>query len=384
MKRFLAVLLIVGLIVALGGCGGKKAEDKQAGDSKSKEPIKIGWVGALSGTNAILGKWDTHGIELAFDELNAKGGINGRPLKLIKYDDEGDPTKAVNVAQKLTTEDKVVAAFATPMSTPTLAVVPVFQKAKIPHITGALSADITKKGSAFVFRNTAAGPAYEVPLIEYLVKKGFKKYAIITDTGAYGKGEADYQQAALKSRGIESLTRENYNPEDKDFSGQLNNIIKLNPEVLLFGGSEVASGLIAKQARQLGFKGQLAGGAAIGTSKYIEVAGAEVANGTIYSNPYITNDLNDKTRDFAKRYKDKWGYEPESHGAKAYDGALMLIIALQKAGANLTGEEVAKQLHAIKDFDGLQGKFSYDDKGEGIAKAQVGVVKDGQLVPVKD
>lgn len=345
----------------------------------SGEPIKIGWIGALSGTNAVLGKWDTYGIELAFDEVNARGGINGRPLQLIKYDDEADPTKAVNAATRLISEDKVPAAFATTNSGPTLAVVPVFQRAKVPHLTGSLSAEITQKGSAYVFRDTAAGPTYEQRLVDYLVqKKGYKTFAIITDSTAYGKGQADYQEQEIKKLGQTVTTRETYNPEDKDFTGQLQNILRTNPEVLLFGGSEVASGLIAKQARQLGFTGVLAGGAAIGTPKYIEVAGADVANGTYFSSPFIDASRSEKAKAFAQRYQEKYGEEAESHGAKAYDGAMLLAYAMSRA-SSLEGEEIAKQLHAIKGFEGVQGVFNFDENGEGINTVDIGIVKDGKL-----
>ena len=175
------------------------------------------------------------------------------------------------------------------------------------------------KGSAYIFRSCPAGTAYEIPLVDFLVKtKGFKKFAIITDTSAYGKGEADYQTAELKVLGLEPLTRESYGIDDKDFTGQLTKILQTQPEVLLFGGSEIASGLIAKQARQLGFKGQMAGGPAIGTPKFIETAGADIAEGVFFTGAYPTNDLNDMTRAFAKRYAARWNGEAIGNPRREY------------------------------------------------------------------
>lgn len=380
-------------LVLLAGCGGAKpAATPAAGGSPAPAgggqsataggEIKIGYIGALSGTNAVLGKWDTQGIELAIDEWNAKGGIKGKKIVLVKYDDEADPTKAVNAAQRLVSEDKVVAAFATTNSTSTIAVVPIFQRAKVVHFTGSLSEEITNKGSKYVFRNTASGRVYENTLIDYLVKKGFKKFAQITDSGAYGRGQAQYQQEALAKHGLKPLLTEVYNPEDKDFTGQLTKILKTDAEVLLFGGSEVASGLIAKQARQLGFKGQLAGGSAIGTPKFIEVAG-DAAEGTIFASAYITNDLNDATRAFNERFKKKYGEEAVLHNVKAYDGANMLFRAMNEA-PELTGDAIADQIRKIKDYVGLQGKFQYDERGEGIAQAMVGRIVQGKLTPIKE
>jgi branched-chain amino acid transport system substrate-binding protein len=381
-------LIVAVLSLLLAACGTSAPATggdtaPAAGSATGGDPIPVGWVGALSGTNAVLGKWDTYGIKLAFDEKNAAGGVCGRQLSLLEQDDGADPTKAVNASQKLISESSIVAGFATTNSTSAIAVIPIYERAKVPHFTGGLSIDITAKNSAYVFRTTAAGPAYENTLVDYLVKvKGFKSFAIIADTAAYGKGEGDYQTAAIERNGATLTTRESYNPDDKDFTGQINNIIKGNPDVLLFGGSEVASGLIAKQARQLGFKGQLAGGAAIGTPKYIETAGSDIAEGTIFTSAYITNDKNDKTKAFAAAYKAKWNEDAESHGAKAYDGAQLMIAAMEKSCANLTGEEIAKQIHAIQGMEGLQGSLTVQQNGETMDQTDVGIIKGSQLTPV--
>lgn len=346
------------------------------------EPIKIAIVGAMSGTNAVLGDWMKKGVTLAVEEKNAAGGIKGRPIQIVIYDDEADPTKSVGLAQKVATDDKVVAAWATTNSSSALADIPIFAQYKIPQLTNGTNVDITNKGSAYIFRACPAGPAYETPLVEFLAKtKGFKKFAIITDTSAYGKGEADYQTAALKSLGLEPLARESYGIDDKDFTGQLTKILQTQPEVLLFGGSEVASGLIAKQARQLGFKGQMAGGSAIATPKFAETGGADVVEGVFATAPYLTNDLNDMTKAFAAKYKARWNEEAEVHGANTYDGTQLLMMAMEKAYPNLTGEAIAAAFHTIADYKGLQGTFSVQKNGETIGVTQLGIWKGGKLAP---
>src|SRR5512136_1176673 len=147
------------------------------------EPIKIAIIGAMSGTNAVLGAWMKKGVTLAVDEKNAAGGIKGRPITIVVYDDEADPTKSVNLAKKVATEDQVVAAWATTNSSSALADIPIFAQYKIVQITNGTNVDITKKGSAYIFRACPAGPAYETPLVDFLVTtKKFTKFAIITDT----------------------------------------------------------------------------------------------------------------------------------------------------------------------------------------------------------
>ena len=235
---------------------------------KSAEPIKIALIGPQTGTNAVLGEWQKKGYQLVIDEKNAAGGIQGRKIVVQIEDDEADSTKAVNLAQKVITQDKVVAAMACPNSTPTLAVVPIFAQNKVPHLTPALNVDITKKGSKYVFRTAPAGAAYEDTLVDLMVAQGYKKYAIISDNSAFGKGEGDYQEAALaRNGGLKALTRETYGIEDKDFAAQLTKIMQTDAQVLLIAGSEIAAGLITKQSRQLGFKGVIASGTAIGTPR---------------------------------------------------------------------------------------------------------------------
>jgi len=351
--------------------------------NRDEKPIKLGWVGALSGTNAILGQWDTHGIELAIDEVNAQGGVcGGRKLQLIKYDDTGDLTKSMAFAERLSVQDQVLLVFATSNSFTALAVQPIFTRARVPQMTMTINADLTARGSRYIFRYTTAGPVIESTIVDYLVKKDLSRFAIISDSSAYGKGQGDYEQAALRNNGLQSLLRETYSIDERNFKVQLTRIVRINPQVLLVAGSEIAAGLIARQARQLGFTGQIAGGPALGTPKFIEMAG-KAAEGVLFSSPYIDNSINDQTRDFARRYHARWGYEPQQHGARGNDGAMIAIEAIRRSCDNLTREEITSQLHAIKDYQGLQGRFSYQDNGEGISQAQVGIIKNGQLKVIR-
>jgi branched-chain amino acid transport system substrate-binding protein len=376
--RYCALTALASLLFALylSACGG-------SGSASSNAPIEVGWIGPLSGVNAILGHWDTQGIELAIDAQNAKGGIHGRQIHLNKLDDAADPTQSVNDVQRLITQNHIVACFCTPNSGTTLAIEPILTRNKIVQFTPGLAGNLTAKGSTYIFRDTPAGLAFESTLISFLVQqKHFKSFAIITDTTDYGQGEAKYQTDTLQKFGLKPLTVQKYGANDTDFTGQLDTIIATHPQVLLFGGSEVASGLIAKQARRLGFSGQLAGGAAIGTPKFMQVAGADIANGVYFTSAYIDNNKNDQTKAFAAAYQARWKEAPEGHGAKAYDGAQLLLQALNTASPNITGETIATALHGIHNFQGLQGSATYDATGEGFHDTSVGLIKNGQLTPV--
>jgi branched-chain amino acid transport system substrate-binding protein len=402
MKRLFVVLALVTVLALVAGCApaptpvpptvapkpteapkAPTAVPPTAAPKPAAAPIKFAIIGAMSGTNAILGEWAKKGITLAVEEKNKAGGIQGRQIELVIYDDEADPTKSVNLAQKVCTDDKVMAAFATTNSTSAIADIPIFQQYKIPQLTNGTSVDFTKKGSAYAFRVTPNSLGYEYTLINFLVKtKGFKKFAIIQDTSSYGKSESDAQVAALGENGLTALARESYSIDDKDFTGQLTKILQTQPEVLLLASSEVAAGLIAKQARQLGFKGQLAGPTAVGTPKFIETAGADIAEGSIFSTVFLPNPddpINDK---FVKAYRARWGEDPDFHGANTYDGMQLLFIAMEKANP-LTPENVAAEMHKIKGYKGIQGTFNVQENGETISEMAIGINKGGKNVAYK-
>jgi len=342
------------------------------------QPIKIAIIGAMSGTTASLGDYMTKGVGLAVEQKNAEGGIQGCQIELLTYDDEADPTKSTGVAQKVATEDNVTAVWATTNSSTALSDLPIFEQYKIPQLTNGTNVDITKQGSAYVFRATPAGPAFENTLVDYMVNQaGYTKFAIIGDNTAYGKGEADYQITALKANNLEPLAVEEHGADDKDFTGQLTKIIASQPEVLLLADSEVAGGLVTKQARQLGFEGVIAGGVAMGSAKFLETAG-DAAEGVYFTASYPGNDANDQTKAFAEAFQERWGIEPEFHNANTYDLTQVLFIAMENADP-LTPENVAAEMHKVCGYQGLQGEMCVQENGETLEKGVVGVIKDGQL-----
>ena len=273
----------------------------------------------------------------------------------------------------------MIAAWATTNSTCVLADIPTFQQAKIPQFTFGTNVQITQKGSAYVFRSCPPGTAFEYTLVNYLVKKGYTKFAIIGDNGAYGKGEAQYETDALKLANLTPLAYEQHGADDKDFSGQLTKIIAAKPEVLLLASSEVAAGLVAKQARQLGFEGIMAGGQPMATPKFIETAGCDAANGVYFTAGYPGNDANDQTKAFAAAYNAKWSAVAETHGANVYDLMQVFFIAAEKAKP-LTPENVAAEMHKVSGYQGLQGVMNITKEGESLATTRLGQITNCKQV----
>jgi branched-chain amino acid transport system substrate-binding protein len=344
--------------------------------SAAGEPIKVAQIAAHSGQLAQLGDWDKEALDLAFKEKNDAGGVCGRPLQLDVFDDQGDPTVGTNVTQKALGTG-IVAAFATTESAVTLAILPLFQDAKVPHFTAGQSDAITKEGSAYVFRDGPPAAAFNKTLANYaLTTKGWTKIAMVTNTGGYGDSERKAFTAQLTLAKLEPLLDATVAPEAQEFTAQINEIKRLQPEAVYTGMEEVQNGLFAKQLREFGITVPLIGGPPGGTPQFVEVAGA-AANGSIFSSPYITNEANDQTRAFAAAFKAMHGKDPEFHGAKGYDGAQLLFQAIEATCADITGESIAAALHKISGYQGLQGQFNVQGDGETLSTTQVGILEDG-------
>lgn len=387
LSRHVRRILISGIVVAFAAAGcnssGAASPSTAAGTSStSTGPIKVAQISAHSGTLAQLGAWDKQALDLAFKEKNDAGGVCGRKLELTVFDDQGDPTVGVNVTRQAL-ESGVVAAFATTESTVTLAVIPLFQEAKVPHFTAGQSDKIAQQGSAYVFRDGPPAAAFNKTLAAFATKtKGWTKFSMVTNTGAYGVSEHDAFLAELTKASIKPLNDSTVTPEAQEFTAQLNEIQRLKPDAIYTGMEEIETGLFAKQARDFGIAVPIIGGPPAGTPQFVKVAGA-AAEGSFFSSPYITNDANDQTRKFAAAYKALNNEDPEFHGAKGYDGAQLLFKAIEATCSDVTGEAIAKALHGIASYQGLQGEFSVKENGETLSQTQIGTIDGGvaKLVP---
>jgi branched-chain amino acid transport system substrate-binding protein len=366
-------------ILALGITGACSAPGgSSTSDSSTTGPIKIAVVDAQSGQLSPLGAWESKGAKLAVDQMNAKGGINGRQIQLDVFDDAGDPTVGTNLARKIASEG-YIAMIGTAESAVTVAMAPVLMQSKIPSITSGQSPAIVATKSPFMFLNGPTSTTYDETLAKYLVdQQGLKSIAFITNNGSYGKGEHDAFLKALSTRGVTPVSDQVVTNDQKDFSAALTEIRQKNPQVLFVGTEEVEAGLIVKQARELGVTAKIAGAAPMGTTPYLNTAGATNAEGTVVSSPYLSNETSDAARSFAQAYKAAFNEDAELHGAKAYDGTNIFLTALQTSGV-ATGQKLADAIRATK-YPGLLGDFTFDETGVGIHATSIGVITNGKLV----
>ncbi|MFK4041684.1 ABC transporter substrate-binding protein [Nonomuraea wenchangensis] len=375
--RFTRFPIAAAALIALAACAppGQSAESQ----ATATGPIKIANVNAQSGQLSSLGQWEHKGVKLAIDEANKAGGVGGRQIQLDLFDSQGDPTVGTNVARKIAAEG-YIAMLGTAESAVTLAMAPILKDAKIPNITSGQSPKLAELKSPFLFLNAPTSVTFDETLAKYLVDdKGHKKIALISNNGAYGAGEHDAFLNSLRTRNLTPVADEVVTPDQKDFNANLAKIREQNPDVLFIGAEEVQSGLIAKQARELGIKAVFAGGAPVGTDVYATTAGLDNAEGTIVSSPYLSNEATPEIKEFAAKYKAAYNEDARMHVAKAYDGASILIEALKQTnGAG--GQKLADAIRGVKRA-GLLGDYTYDANGVGIHATKIGLVKDGKVVP---
>jgi len=370
-------LVILAVAVSAAGCA---APTGQARPGATPEPIRIAVINPQTGDFSPLGKWEHKGVKLAVDEANASGGIHGRRIELSVFDDHGDAASAAALADQVG-KAGYVAIFGSALSGNTLAMAPILTKAQVPAITSGQAPSLAALRNPFLFLNSTTSTIFDETLAQYIVSKsGFASFALISNDGAYGKGERSAFTAALASRGITPVADQVVTVGQKDFTSELATIRQHGPRALFIGAEEVQSGLIAQQAREMGISATLIGAAPMGTDVFLNTAGAVAAEGSIFATPYPTNDENDATRTFAVAFQNAFGEAPEFHGAKAYDGARIVIQALRDSDG-ATGLDLARAIRSVT-FHGLLGVFTFDDTGVGIHQTRIATIKSGKVVAV--
>jgi branched-chain amino acid transport system substrate-binding protein len=353
----------------------------KSGSLPPRRTFNIALIGSDSGVNGDLGTWDYQGVSLAAAYVNShpRAHFNVH-IKITRFDDQGDPTTAASLAQEAVS-DHADLVYGSSLSTDTLAMMPVLSAAHIPQMTSGQSNAIVEEGDDYVFLDSAPSSVYDATLAKYALDRlGFTRVAMLSNNDAYGASEHAQMLANLTVRGLTPTDDEIVPPTATDLTGALAAIATANPKALFLGMEEVQSGLAVKQARALGITATILEGAPAATPIYLQTAGLANVVGTIVSTPYLSNTLNARTKQFAAAYVKAYGVEPELHGAKAYDGMMVIATALDMLRGRWTGPTLAAALHRVR-YAGLTGQFVYDRRGLGLHATQIAVIgRTGTLV----
>jgi branched-chain amino acid transport system substrate-binding protein len=354
----------------------------------AEEPIKIGLFAPLTGPSAQAGQALRNGVAMAISEINDKGGLLGRQLALIEYDDRSSPEQAVRSATKLIQIDHVAAIVGSLHSGNILAAGPVVEAAKIPLVGAGTSPTWLQKGYAYFFRSLGNAELSVGQLAKYATDHKLARVAIFHSNDEYGNTGANDFAKVAKAGGLEVARNEAFTHGDRDFTGQIGNIVNVAPDAVFVWALGDDLGPVTKQLRQLGYAGPILGAEGYTLPEAVAIAGS-AADGVVFASQYLVPkaaaDAQDPLmRGFLERYEKKYGSMPASDNAfRGYDALSIIAQGIAKANS-IDGTAVRDAIASISGMTGLAGAFDFvGNHGEGIHSVRLYLIKNGAPTEVE-
>jgi len=394
MRKSVRILLfVVLLLAAISPVYGQDDEGKVV--VKPGEKIKVALVTDLTGPIAEMGLDIEQGAEIALAELNEAGGIQGFEVEFVVEDDRCSPDEGTTVANRIVSDPQIVAVMGHVCSGATIAGSDIYKDARLPMVSPSATATlVTARGLDIVNRVAFSDGAQGVVDANFLYKVlGIRKLALIHDNDAYGLGLAEVVRDEFVALGGEAVAFEGINVEDQDYRSVLTLVAAEEPEAIFFGGYKEQAILLVQQKNQVGLENAIFF-SDDGTFAQAFIDGAaDASEGAYASFVQLDSSKVEQNDAFDAKYEETFGKAPDEQGpfhAQAYDSAKIIFAALQKVAVlddagNLVidREELIKAIRETKDFDGLTGNLTCDDKGDcGAGTIGVNIVEDGEWVPM--
>ena len=363
----LVAVLLVALMASLAsGCGGG-----------GEDSVVIGAIVSATGANSSLGEPERNVLEMMEMQINAAGGVLGKPLQLVIEDDKSDAKEAVTAANRLIDQEKVVAIIAASGSSPTLAVKDITAKKGLPQLAMVAGNNVTDDPPMEWIWRTAQKSAQAAARAMAYVSKTLKltKIAVLHDENAFGTDGKVTIEKLAPDYGLEIVATESYKSDDTDFTAQLTKIKGAGPEVLIVWGTTQGSALVAKNAKQLGLDIPYVGSHGIASAKFIELAG-DAAEGVVFpaGSLLMPSSITDAARKavtdkFISDYQAAYGKAPDPYAGYAFQAITMLVDAIERAGST-EPKAIQSALNATKDFAAPDGYFTYSATDHDGLKAE--------------
>ncbi len=355
--------------------------------SFAADPIKIGSVVSATGPAAFLGDPEARTLKLYVDELNKKGGLLGRPVELILYDDGGDANKARTFATRLVEDDKVVAVAGGTSTGGTMAMIPVFEDAKIPFVSFAGGIEIIDPVRAFVFKTPHTDKTACQKIFEDMKARGFTKVGLISGTDGFGKSMRAQCLKVVKDYNITIVADESYGATDSDMTPQLNKIKNTaGLQAVLNPGFGQGPAIVTRNYAQLGIAVPLYQSHGVASKSFIDLAGP-AANGVRLPAPALL--VADKLADgdpqkpvvaaYKGSYEAATAQPVSTFGGYAFDGIQLVVQAIEKA-KSADPQKIRDALEATKGYVGVTGIYTMsptDHLGLGTDSFRMLEIKNG-------
>ena len=350
------------------------------GPGQKSDEIVIGEVGSMTGSEASFGVSTHEGIELALKQLNDKGGIKGKRVRLVSLDNQGKPEESATAVTRLITRDKVVAVLGEVASSGSLAMAPIAQRFKVPMISPASTNPRVTQVGDYVFRVCFIDPFQGAVMSSFALNNlKLTKVAILKDMRSdYSMGLSQAFVDHFTRAGGQILVEQSYSGGDMDFKSQLTAVRALKPEAIFVPGYYSEVGLIARQMRELGIEVPLLGGDGWDSPKLTEI-GQQAIEGSYFSNHYSAQDQSERVQKFLSEYKASYGTQPDALAAMGYDAAGVLFDALSRV-SDFNSQEIRDQIASTKGFPGVTGTITIDENRNAQKPAVVLKVENGQFV----
>ncbi len=373
MRKKLAFLMICVLLLSF------------AGFANADEVIKIGLYSTITGSNALAGEMMQKGAELAIKQVNEAGGINGKPLELVVYDDKSTPEGAVKAVTRLVDVDKVVAIVGSNSSPNILAGAPITEDAGVIQVGGGTSPSYTNVGFKYIFRGTTNAKLPNKAFVDAMKEMGVTKVGILSVASEYGKsGVASVKE--LLPEGMEVAVEELYQSTDTDYTGQIAKIISANVNGVVLYGMTNELALSIKQLRRNGYDGYIYGPEGLGVPDIIKVAG-EAADKVIFgTGAVIPATIEDAVNEVEKKmltdFVAEYGQMPVSDVVyRGFDSVMLIAEAFRNAKDLSNPDSIREAFLQIAGFPGIAGNYDFSDgSGDGLSQARTYIIMNGKNV----
>ncbi|MCX6068958.1 MAG: ABC transporter substrate-binding protein [Chloroflexi bacterium] len=366
--KFLSLIVLAAILLAACSPAAPAAPAQPAAvepaatsaPAASSEPIYLGVSGPLTGNNARYGAQWKKGFDLALEEINGAGGINGRKLEYIFEDSQADPKQSVVVAQKFIADERIVVELGDFSSTASMAASQIYQRAGLVQFGFTNShPDFTKAGGDYTWSNSVTQAQAAPALADFAITTlGVKKLAIFYLNTDWGKSSFGLFSPRAKELGAAIVSEQAYLPDEKDFRSAITAVRDANPDGIILYSYQADGALIVQQLRDAGLKQPIIGGGSLQSPDFLKLGGAAVEDVYILGE-FLASDPNPVIQDFVKKYQAKYNEEPDLFAVHAYDTINLIAAAIKLGGATRQG--IHDALGKLKDVPSVtNGAVTFD------------------------